>query len=154
MKIAQYAWGLLILRLVLGFNFAMHGFAKFDGGIENTSRWFESLGLPGILAYGVALLEVLGGFGLMIGLFTRMLSFLYMIVMVVAIYKVRLSSGFLGGWELEFTFFSVALALLVTGGGVYSADHSLFPSKKILRLLQPAGASPESERESGTAATE
>jgi len=34
----QYAWSLLILRLSLGFSFAMHGFSKFSGGIENTSR--------------------------------------------------------------------------------------------------------------------
>ena len=98
MTFKQYAWGLLILRLALGFNFAMHGFQKFSGGIENTSRWFDSLGLPGILAYGVALLEVLGGFALMAGLFTRFLSVLYMIVMIVAIYKVRFVSGFLGGF--------------------------------------------------------
>lgn len=133
MKIKQYAWSLLILRLSLGFSFAMHGFSKFSGGIENTSRWFESIGLPGILAYGVALLEVLGGFALMAGLFTRFLSFLYMIVMIVAIYKVQLSRGFLGGYELEFTFLMVSLALLISGGGLYSVDHALFPSNKISR---------------------
>jgi uncharacterized membrane protein YphA (DoxX/SURF4 family) len=136
MELKRYAWSLLILRLVLGFNFALHGFAKFGGGIENTSRWFDSLGLPGILAYGVALLEVLGGFGLMAGLFTRFLSALYMIVMFVAISKVQFSRGYLGGWELETTFFALASALLVAGGGLYSVDHALFPSKKILRILR------------------
>jgi uncharacterized membrane protein YphA (DoxX/SURF4 family) len=90
----------------------------------------------------------------MAGLFTRMLSFLYMIVMAVAIWKVRYSAGFLVGWELEFTFFSVALALLVTGGGVYSVDHALFPSKKILRLLQPDSASPDTGRDREAAAAE
>jgi uncharacterized membrane protein YphA (DoxX/SURF4 family) len=129
--IKRYSWGLLILRLVLGFSFFLHGFSKFDGGIENTSRWFESLGLPGILAYGVALLEVLGGFGLMAGLFTRFLASLYIIVMIVAIYKVRFSAGFLMGYELETMFLAVSLALAVSGGGIYSADHALFPSRKV-----------------------
>jgi len=136
MTIRRYGISLLILRLCLGFNFAVHGFAKFSGGIENTARWFESLGFSGILAYGVALLEVLGGFGLMAGLFTRFLSALYMIVMAVAIFKVQLVRGFLDGFELEFTFFAVAFALLVAGGGVYSADHALFPSRKMLREMR------------------
>ena len=133
--IRQYAWGILILRLCLGFNFAMHGFAKFSGGIENTSRWFDSLGLPGILAYGVALLEVLGGFALMAGLFTRFLSFLYIIVMIVAISKVQFVRGFLDGYELEVTFLAISLSLLVSGGGLYSVDHYLFPSKRIQRVM-------------------
>jgi uncharacterized membrane protein YphA (DoxX/SURF4 family) len=133
--IKQYAWSILILRLCLGFSFAMHGFSKFGGGIENTSKWFDSLGLPGILAYGVALLEVLGGFALMAGLFTRFLTSLYIIVMIVAIYKVKLSHGFLGGYELELTFLAVSLALLISGGGLYSIDHALFPSKKIQSIL-------------------
>jgi len=136
MMMKQYAWSLLILRLSLGFSFAMHGFSKFSGGIENTSRWFDSLGLPGILAYGVALLEVLGGFALMAGLFTRFLSALYMIVMIVAIFKVQLSRGYLGGYELEVTFLAVSLALLVSGGGLYSVDHALFPSKRVLKELR------------------
>jgi|GEM_PF-272645 uncharacterized membrane protein YphA (DoxX/SURF4 family) len=134
--IRQYAWGLLILRLVLGFNFFMHGFSKFSGGIENTARWFDSLGLPGILAYGVALLEVLGGFGLMAGLFTRFLGVLYIIVMIVAIYKVQFVRGFLGGYELELTFLAISLALAVSGGGLYSMDHALFPSRKLHKELE------------------
>jgi uncharacterized membrane protein YphA (DoxX/SURF4 family) len=146
MKLKQYAWSALILRLVLGFSFAMHGFSKFSGGIENTSRWFDSLGLPGILAYGVALLEVLGGFALMAGLFTRFLCSLYIIVMVVAIYKVQLARGFLGGYELEATFLAVSLALLIGGGGLYSVDHALFPSQRILKLLRAGKARPEPEQ--------
>ena len=141
--VKPYSWSILILRLILGFSFAMHGFSKFSGGIENPSRWFDSIGLPGILAYGVALLEVLGGFALMAGLFTRFLCSLYIIVMIVAIYKVRLSSGFLGGYELEATYLAVSLALLISGGGIYSVDHALFPSKRIRNQLQLEQKAPD-----------
>jgi len=146
MILKQYAWAILLLRLSLGFSFAMHGFSKFGNGIENTSRWFESIGLPGILAYGVALLEVLGGFALMAGLFTRFLSFLYIIVMAVAIYKVQLNRGFLGGYELEVTFLVVSLALFISGGGLYSVDHVLFPSKKVQRMLHLEKTAPSTEQ--------
>lgn len=127
----QYAWGLLLLRLVLGLSFAMHGYVKFSGGIENTSNWFNNIGLPGILAYGVALLEVMGGLALMAGLATRLLSSGYIIVMLVAIIKVKLVSGFIGGYELELTFLTISLTLLISGGGHYSIDHVLFPSRSV-----------------------
>ena len=44
--------GALILRLILGITFFVHGYVKFTGGIENTVGWFSSIGLPGSLAYG------------------------------------------------------------------------------------------------------
>jgi uncharacterized membrane protein YphA (DoxX/SURF4 family) len=125
-----YAWSLFLLRFFLGLSFAVHGYVKFSGGIVNTSNWFNSLGLPGMLAYGVALLEVMGGIALMAGLATRLLSALYIIVMAVAIIKVKMARGFLGGYELELTFLTISLALLVSGGGLYSVDHMLFPSRK------------------------
>ena len=127
----QYAWGLLLLRLVLGLSFAMHGYAKFSDGIENTSNWFDSIGLPGILAYGVALLEVMGGLALMAGLATRLLAAFYIIVMLVAIFKVKLVAGYIGGYELELTFLTISLALFISGGGLYSMDHALFPSRSV-----------------------
>jgi len=127
----QYAWGLLLLRLVLGLSFAMHGYAKFSGGIENTSSWFESIGLPGILAYGVALLEVMGGLALMAGLATRLLGAFYVIVMLVAIIKVKLVAGYVDGYELELIFLTISLALLISGGGHYSIDRALFPSRSV-----------------------
>ena len=129
----QYAWGLLLLRLVLGLSFAMHGYVKFSDGIENTSSWFDSMGLPGILAYGVALLEVMGGLALMAGLATRLLSFGYIFVMLVAIIKVKFVSGFIGGYELELIFLTISLTLLLSGGGLYSIDHLLFPSRNAKR---------------------
>ncbi|MFJ8235495.1 DoxX family protein [Ureibacillus sp. NPDC094379] len=62
--------GALILRIILGLIFAVNGFVKFKGGIENTVGWFESINLPGFLAYGVARLEVVGGILLIIGFAT------------------------------------------------------------------------------------
>jgi hypothetical protein len=55
--------------------------------------------------------------------------------MIVAICKVQLSRGYLGGWELEFTCFAFALSLFAAGGGMYPVDHALFPSIKMLRLF-------------------
>ena len=131
MMTKRYEWGLLLLRLVLGLGFAIHGYEKFRGGIENTANWFDSIGLPGILAYGVALLEVMGGLALMAGLATRLLAAFYVIVMLVAIFKVNLVAGFIGGYELELTYLTISLVLFISGGGLYSMDHALFPSRSV-----------------------
>lgn len=122
------AWGLLLLRIAMGIGFAVHGFAKFKGGIENSSRWFDSMGIPGLLAYGVALLEVMGGFALIVGLATRLVSFLLAIVMAVAIWKVKFANGYLS-YELELTYFSISIVLFLNGSGLFSIDHALFPRK-------------------------
>nr|WP_315616965.1 DoxX family membrane protein [Alkalihalobacillus sp. MEB130] len=45
----KYEMGALLLRVVLGATFFLHGLAKFRGGLENTALFFESLGLPGFL---------------------------------------------------------------------------------------------------------
>lgn len=143
-NVKQIAWSILILRLILGFSFVVHGWSKFSGGIENIAGWFDSIGLPGVLAYAVALLEVVGGLALMAGLFTRVLSFLFIIVMMVAVVKVQLARGFLGGYELELTFLAVSLALLISGGGLYSLDHALFSSKKGPNFFPPGEKIPQS----------
>ena len=72
--------GALILRVVLGITFFIHGFVKFQGGIENQVGWFSSIGLPGFLAYVVAIIELVGGFALFIGLGTKIISVLLAIL--------------------------------------------------------------------------
>lgn len=60
--------GLLLIRVVLGITFAIHGYDKFHSGIDNTAQWFASIGLPQFLTYVVALLELVGGILLTLGL--------------------------------------------------------------------------------------
>ncbi len=67
----------------------------------------------------------------MAGLATRLLSVFYIIVMLVAIFKVKLVVGYIGGYELELTFLTISLALFISGGGLYSIDHALFPSRRV-----------------------
>lgn len=131
----RYEWSLLILRVVLGITFLIHGLAKFQGGIENTAGWFESMGLPGFLAYAVALLEVAGGVALAAGLGTKVVSGLLVLLMLGAIAKVKASVGFLGngqmaGSELDLAFLAIALALFISGSKLYALDQLLFKGKE------------------------
>lgn len=130
--------GGLILRITLGVLFFIHGLVKFQGGIENTVGWFNSIGIPGFMAYGVALLEVIGGIVLMIGLGTRIVSALYALLMIGAIIKVKLSVGILGngqmaGYELDLAFLAMAAYLAITDSKLFSISQ-LFNQKESKEL--------------------
>jgi uncharacterized membrane protein YphA (DoxX/SURF4 family) len=120
--------GALILRVTLGAIFFIHGFVKFQGGIENTAGWFESLGLPGVLAYGVALFEIIGGILLIIGLATRLVAALFALLMIGATVKVKLALGLLGngqmaGYELDLAFLAIAIYLAINGSKLLSVGQ-------------------------------
>jgi putative oxidoreductase len=123
--------GALILRVTLGAIFFIHGVVKFQGGIENTAGWFESLGLPGVLAYGVALFEIIGGILLIIGLATRLVAALFALLMIGATVKVKLALGLLGngqmaGYELDLAFLAIAIYLAINGSKLLSVGQLIF----------------------------
>lgn len=123
--------GALILRVSLGVLFFIHGLVKFQGGIDNIVGWFESIGLPGFMAYGVALVELIGGIALVIGLGTRLVSALLAILMIGATLKVKLAVGLLGngqmaGYELDLAFLAMAVYLLINGSKLLSVSQLIF----------------------------
>lgn len=122
---------IFLLRMMLGVSFFVHGLVKFQGGIGNTAGWFESIGIPGFLAYVVGTIELVGGIALILGLGTQIVSALLAIVMIGAILKVKLAIGFLGtaemaGYELDLAFLVIALFLAVNGSKLWSVDGVLF----------------------------
>jgi putative oxidoreductase len=115
----KHDFGALVLRITLGIIFFVHGIVKFQSGIDNIAGWFSSIGLPGVMAYGVALLEVVGGIALIIGLGTKLFSVLFALLMVGAIVKVKLVAGFLGngqmaGWEFDLALLAMSIYLALS----------------------------------------
>jgi len=120
-----------LLRIVLGISFFVHGLVKFQDGIGNTVGWFDSIGIPGFLAYFVAGVELIGGIALILGLGTRVVSALFAVIMVGAILKVKLAVGFLGtaemaGYELDLAFLVIAVFLATNGSKLWAVDQALF----------------------------
>lgn len=120
--------GALILRVVLGITFFVHGLVKFQGGIENTVGWFASIGLHGALAYVVAIIELVGGLALIIGLGSRAVSGLMALLMLGATLKVKLAMGFLGngqgaGYELDVALLAMAVFLALNGSKLLAVDQ-------------------------------
>lgn len=118
----------VIMRVVLGIIFLVHGIAKFQMGLTNVEGWFSSIGIPGFLAYVVAVLELAGGIMLIAGLFTRYVSVLLIVLLVGAIFTAKLSLGLLGdgqqaGYELDLALILVALYLAVDNDSALSIDR-------------------------------
>ena len=112
----------------MGITFFIHGFVKFQGGIENQVGWFSSIGLPGFLAYVVAIIELVGGFALFIGLGTKVISALLAILMIGVRVKVKLALGFLGngqmaGYELDLALLAMAAYLAINGMKLLSLNQ-------------------------------
>lgn len=123
--------GKVILRAIFGLTFFIHGLSKFQGGITNTVGYFDSLGIPGFIAYVVAVIEVLGGIALILGLGTRIFSVLFALIMVGAIITAKLPAGFLGngqmaGYELELILFAVSIYFVFANKSQLSLDQKLF----------------------------
>ncbi|SES01977.1 DoxX family protein [Psychrobacillus sp. OK032] len=121
----------LLLRLVLGVSFFIHGLVKFQGGIEHTVGWFDSIGILGFFAYVVATLELVGGIALILGIGTRVVSAFFIVLMLGAIVKVKFAVGFLGtpemaGYELDLAFLVIALFLVINGSKYLSIDEAFF----------------------------
>ncbi len=118
--------GLLILRVSLGVLMLLHGIAKLVKGVGGIESMLRQAGLPGFLAYGVYLGEILAPALLIIGFRTRVAALLFICTMLVAIFianpeKVTMLLN-TGGWavELQALFLFGALTLFFTGGGKLS----------------------------------
>ena len=121
-------WGMVPLRVVVAAVFLMHGGQKlFVWGLSGTTAGMMQMGipLPGLAAVVVTFVELLGGLAILTGCLTRWAGVLLAIDMTVAILKVRLSAGFLGGYELELTLLGAALTLAAVGAGGVSVDRLL-----------------------------
>ena len=117
--------GLLLLRLILGVVFIYHGWAKVTN-IEGTLGFFSSIGLGSTaLVYLAAYGEFLGGILMILGLWTRLVAPVLVIIMAVAIQTVHLKNGFsaaAGGYEFALTLLVVSDAAGMLGAGKYSVD--------------------------------
>ncbi|KWW22683.1 oxidoreductase [Peribacillus simplex] len=127
--------GTFLLRIMLGATFFMHGLSKFQGGLDNISGWFQSIGIPGFMAYVVATIELAGGLALIAGLGTRVISVLLVFIMAGAIIYVKLPAGFMGneegtGFEMDLVLMVIALHLVLNGSRLMSLDSKLPTNKK------------------------
>ena len=127
-------WGTVPLRLALGASFIGHGAQKVLGsfGGPGLSKFvsfpapFPFMRPSSFWMGAAAFAELVGGVLVLLGLFTRVGAFLITCVMVTAIFGVLWPKFFAPeGMELAVAFLSIALALLIMGGGQASVDRMI-----------------------------
>jgi len=122
----------LVLRIVVGVTFIMHGsqkvFGAFGGaGVHGVAGFLTQLGFPApvLMAYLLSYVEFIGGIAILLGAFTRLFAFLLSVTMITAIFTVHLKNGFFaarGGFELPFILLGSTLALFFTGCTKWGLD--------------------------------
>lgn len=112
--------GLLLLRWTLALLMLFHGWAKITGGVGGIEAMLVARGMPGWLAYGVFVGELLAPVLLLAGVWIAPAALLIVVNMGVALalahtgHFLQLGGG--GGWRLELQAFFLmsALAVLLT----------------------------------------
>lgn len=125
-------WAPLILRVVLGIVFVVHGYPKLSKRRAGFISWLDSLGIKPAKFWGlvVGVVETFGGLALILGVFTEIAAALIAINMLVAMAKVKWGKmKFVemekAGWELDLIYFAVAISLVLTGPGAYALGDFL-----------------------------
>jgi putative oxidoreductase len=142
-RIGERGWALLPLRLMVGFGFAAHGYAKLSRGPDKFAVILSALGVPhpGLMSWATSLLEFFGGISVMAGAFVVPLSIPLAMVMFTAMFSVHLQYGFSSiklqavtasgaqfgpiGYELNLLYIAGLLTLAVSEPGKLSIDHYL-----------------------------
>ena len=118
--------GVTLLRVGLGVIYLAHGFylKLFVFTLPGTAQFFESIGLPGPVAYLVFAAETFGGLALIMGYRTRQVALALLPVALGATW-VHLGAGWLfsnagGGWEYPLFLALATGAQALLGDGAFA----------------------------------
>jgi putative oxidoreductase len=121
--------GKLFLRLTTAGLILFHGISKIVHGLAFMSGALERLHLPGFVAYGVYVGEVVAPLLIIVGLWTRAAALVVVFNMIMAIVLEAHRNAFViwetGAWGLEAEAFYLLTALVIffIGAGKYSVSR-------------------------------
>ncbi len=136
-------WAPVVLRLIVGYGFIVHGVAKLSRGPDAFAGVLHALGTPApnAAAWLTIAVELLGGAAVLAGAYVRLTSIPLIAVLAVAIVTVHLRFGFSSikllavtpagpqfgppGYETALLYVFCLLALMLTGPGPVSVDRLL-----------------------------
>ena len=119
---------LLIIRLIIGSFFIVHGYNKFID-TKDIAKWLEKYNYkPAMLWVSLIIItELVGGIGLVLGLGTRLFALMMSVVMLQGIHhrkKIK-ELKFVDGWEINYVTLASTITLILLGSGAISLDYLL-----------------------------
>ena len=137
------------MRLIVGFGFLEHGFAKLARGPDAFANILQAIGVPGphFMAWATILVEILGGLAVILGAFVKLASFPMAAVLLVATFTVHLPYGFSSiklqaltaagaqfgppGYEVDLLYLACLAALVLAGPGPLAIDGLIRKRRKL-----------------------
>ena len=148
-RLAIERWALIPVRLIVGFGFLEHGFAKLARGPDAFANILQAMGVPGphFMAWATILVEILGGLAVILGAFVRLASLPMAAVLLVAMFTVHLPYGFSSiklqavtaagaqfgppGYEVDLLYLACLAALVLGGPGPLAIDGLIGKRRKV-----------------------
>lgn len=136
-------WAPMPLRLIIGFGFMAHGWAKLGRGPAGFAKLLAQIGapLPEATAWVSTFAELLGGLAIFVGAFVEIASVPLIVMMLVAMFTVHLKYGFSSintigltedgpkfgppGYEVNLLYIAGLFSLILGGAGPLSIDRLL-----------------------------
>ena len=136
-------WAPVPLRLIVGYGFMEHGFAKLSRGPDAFAAILHTIGVPAphLMAWLTILTELLGGLAVLLGAFVPLVSLPMAAVLFVAMLTVHLPYGFSSikllsvtsgraqfgppGYELDLLYLACLATLVFGGSGPMTIDNYL-----------------------------
>jgi putative oxidoreductase len=127
-------------RLIVGYGFIQHGFAKLSRGPDMFAAVLQGMNVPAphLMAWLTILTELLGGLAVLLGAFVMIASVPMTAVLLVAMFKVHLQYGFSSikllavtatgakfgpvGYEVILLYIACLAALVIGGSGPFAID--------------------------------
>jgi putative oxidoreductase len=133
-------WAPIPLRLIVGYGFMQHGFAKLSKGPEAFAAILHAIGMPAphLMAWLTILIEVFGGLAVLLGALVPLVSLPMIALLLGAIFTVHLPYGFSSikllsvtsgraqfgppGYECDLLYIACLTALVIGGSGPMAID--------------------------------
>lgn len=137
------SWGAIPLRLIVGYGFMEHGYAKIVKGPEHFVGILHAIGvpMPELMGWATILVELVGGLAVLVGAFMPWVTAPMAAVLLVATFTVHLPYGFSSiklqavtaagaqfgqpGYETDLLYLACLATLVLSGSGPFAVDGLL-----------------------------
>jgi putative oxidoreductase len=143
-------WYAIPLRLIVGYGFLAHGWAKLLKGPDSFAAILQAIGVPAPhwMAWLTILVEIVGGLAILLGALVSWASIPMAVVLLSAMFTVHLRYGFSSikiltvtpagaqfgppGYEVDLLYLACLAALVIGGPGPFAIDGIIRKRQKIL----------------------
>ena len=136
-------WAPIPLRLIVGYGFMAHGYAKIARGPEHFVGILHDIGVPApeMMAWVTILIELVGGLAVLVGAFVSIVSVPMAAILLVATFTVHVPNGFSSiklqavtsagaqfgqpGYETDLLYVACLVTLVLGGTGPFAVEDLL-----------------------------